>query len=101
MGKLIINISIYDISKHDTYKNINRTSLEYLLMDTKYQNLPKEYTCDNCKSNISAPMHCGHPMHVGDHWIAKTEREDQWICWMGPVCGVKDYEACCDNPQLQ
>ncbi|MHA2253145.1 MAG: hypothetical protein ACXAD7_22475 [Candidatus Kariarchaeaceae archaeon] len=64
-------------------------------MDTKYQNMDKVYTCNNCNTNITAPMHCGHPMH-----LENLEDGVHWVCWMGTGCGKSDYNACCNSPSL-
>ncbi len=64
--------------------------------DTKYQNMPKTYVCENCGATVNAPMHCGHAMH-----FEEVEGVTKWVCWMGTHCGVKDYEPCCDNPSLK
>ncbi|RMG20379.1 MAG: hypothetical protein D6732_28710 [Methanobacteriota archaeon] len=63
--------------------------------DTIYQNMPKEYTCNNCSAKVTAPMHCGHPMH-----IEEVEGTEKWVCWMGTGCGVKEYQKCCNSPAL-
>ncbi|MHA2168332.1 MAG: hypothetical protein ACXAB7_00335 [Candidatus Kariarchaeaceae archaeon] len=64
-------------------------------MDTKYQNMAKEYKCQSCDTQVSAPMHCGHPMHLED-----LEGKTTWVCWMGITCGMQEFNACCSNPNL-
>jgi hypothetical protein len=64
-------------------------------MDTKYQNLPKEHICENCNTEMDAPMHCGHGMHVEN-----LEDGPNWVCWMGTSCGKKLIDSCCDNSSL-
>ncbi len=64
-------------------------------LDTKYQNLPKEHTCDNCNNLTTAPMHCGHAMH-----LENNNSNTEWVCWMGVKCGHKEYDACCNNSSL-
>ncbi|KKK82097.1 hypothetical protein LCGC14_2806810, partial [marine sediment metagenome] len=60
-----------------------------------YQNLSKQYVCQNCGIAFSAPMHCGHAMH-----IAESNGQTEWNCWMGPNCGKVPFEAKCDSPSL-
>ncbi len=69
--------------------------LVIIMKDTKYQNMPKNYKCENCGSNVDAPMHCGHAMHIED-----LDDGKHWVCWMGTGCGKKEYTACCDSPSL-
>ncbi len=64
-------------------------------LDPKYQNLPKEHICENCKTEMNAPMHCGHPMHV-----EILEDGPNWVCWMGTSCGKKLIDTCCENSLL-
>ncbi len=64
-------------------------------LDQKYQNLEKEYSCGNCNSSVTAPMHCGHPMH-----LEQNNGVTEWVCWMGKKCGFKDYTTCCDSSTL-
>jgi hypothetical protein len=64
-------------------------------LDPKYQNLPKEHLCENCHSTITAPMHCGHAMHV-----EVVESTNEWVCWMGVKCGHKEFTSCCDNSSV-
>ena len=60
-----------------------------------YQNMAKEYLCTSCEKNMTAPMHCGHPMHP-----ETKEDGEHWICWMGSQCGDKPIEACDENMKL-
>lgn len=64
-------------------------------LDPKYQNLNKEHICHSCNSEVVAPMHCGHPMH-----LEPTEGSTEWVCWMGRKCGHKEYSVCCENSSL-
>lgn len=57
----------------------------------KFQNMAKEYQCENCSKLLEAPMHCNHPMHI---------ENAHWICWMGSECGDKMVESCCDSSKL-
>lgn len=61
----------------------------------KYQNLSKKYMCQNCEAEFTAPMHCGHPMHVVD-----SNGQNEWNCWMGANCGKSTIEGMCDSPSL-
>lgn len=61
-------------------------------LDPIYQNLPKEYKCENCGESRTPPMHCGHPMH-----LEELDSGVEWVCWMGASCGHKDAELCDDT----
>lgn len=64
--------------------------------DTKYQNMPKHYKCEECGTEVDAPMHCGHAMHLED-----LEEGKSWVCWMGTGCGKNEYSPCCSIAKLK
>jgi hypothetical protein len=64
-------------------------------LDPKYKEVPKNYTCDNCLTEVTPSMHCGAPMHLEDDYA--NPGTIIWVCWMGKTCGWKEYDSCCDN----
>jgi hypothetical protein len=71
------------------------------MLDPRYKNMTREYACENCQTNLNAPMHCGNAMHLED-----LNNGRYWVCWMGATsCGNKatskqEYTPCCDGPSI-
>ncbi len=65
-------------------------------MKQKHQNLSRDYICENCGTEVEAPIHCEHAMH-----LANKKDGDHWICWMGSMCGDEVIPRCCDDMKLK
>lgn len=64
-------------------------------LDPVYQDLPEQYTCENCGETRTAPKHCGHPMH-----LEELDSGVEWTCWMGASCGHQEADLC-DNTSIK
>ena len=58
------------------------------------------YVCENCKTSVESPKHCGKQMQ-----IQEIEESSHWICWKGehpPCCGKPSSFVvdCCESPNL-